>query len=180
MLYQAFSWNVDHILLNISLFGIWLSTSFHTSRQSTHWIDFLLYIYSTQFHYSGVIMNVMASQITGVSILCLTVGSDTDQRKKWKLCVTGLCEKHQSSVSLAFVLGIHWWQVNSPHKGPVTRKMFPFDDVIMSKEVFISFIKCPGDTDFNAYLGKCKQYICVWYPLHNCWFNTTKCNRSYK
>ena len=27
--------------------------------------------------------------------------------------------------------GIHRWPVNSPHKGPVTRKMFPFDDVIM-------------------------------------------------
>ena len=38
--------------------------------------------------------------------------------------------KHQSSASLAFVLGIHRWPVNSPHKGPVTRKMFPFDDVI--------------------------------------------------
>ena len=24
-----------------------------------------------------------------------------------------------------------WWPVNSPHKGPVTRKMCPFDDVIM-------------------------------------------------
>ena len=29
--------------------------------------------------------------------------------------------------------GIHRWPVDSPHKGPVTRKMFPFDDVIMSK-----------------------------------------------
>ena len=36
------------------------------------------------------------------------------------------------SASLAFVRGIHWWSVNSPHKGPVTRKMFPFDDVIMN------------------------------------------------
>ena len=27
--------------------------------------------------------------------------------------------------------GIHLGPVNSPHKGPVTRKMFPFDDVIM-------------------------------------------------
>ena len=44
--------------------------------------------------------------------------SDADQRK------------HQSSVSLAFVRGIHRSPVNSPHKGPVTRKMFPFDDVI--------------------------------------------------
>ena len=39
--------------------------------------------------------------------------------------------KHQSPVSLPFVRGIHRWPVNSPHKGPVTRKMFPFDDVIM-------------------------------------------------
>ena len=40
-------------------------------------------------------------------------------------------KKHQSSASLAFVRGIHRWPVNSPHKGPVTRNMFPFDDVIM-------------------------------------------------
>ena len=40
--------------------------------------------------------------------------------------------KHQSSASLAFVWGIHRWPVNFPHKGPVTRKMFPFDDVITS------------------------------------------------
>ena len=39
--------------------------------------------------------------------------------------------KHQSSASLASVRGIHRWPVNSPHKGPVTRKMFPFDGVIM-------------------------------------------------
>ena len=39
--------------------------------------------------------------------------------------------KHQSSASLAFVRRIHRRPVNSPHKGPVTRKMFPFDDVIM-------------------------------------------------
>ena len=39
--------------------------------------------------------------------------------------------KHHSFASLAFVGGIHRWPVNSPHKGPVTRKMFPFDDVIM-------------------------------------------------
>ena len=38
---------------------------------------------------------------------------------------------HQSSASLAFVPEIHRWPVNSPHKWPVTRKMFPFDDVIM-------------------------------------------------
>ena len=53
-----------------------------------------------------------------VTIIYSTVYSDTDQRK------------HQSSASLVFVWGIHRGQVNSPHKWPVTRKMFPFDDVI--------------------------------------------------
>ena len=37
---------------------------------------------------------------------------------------------HQSSASLAFGRGIHQWPVNSPHKGPVARKMFRFDDVL--------------------------------------------------
>ena len=42
-------------------------------------------------------------------------------------------------MSLAFVLGIHREPVNSPHKWPVTRKMFPFDDVIMAPEESISY-----------------------------------------
>ena len=66
-------------------------------------------------------MSVMASQITSLKIVSSTVYSDADRRK------------HQSSASLAFVGGIHWWPVNSPHKWPALRKMFPFDDVIMSK-----------------------------------------------
>ena len=46
-------------------------------------------------------------------------------------CLNADQRKHQSSASLASVRGIHRRPVNSPHKGPVTRKMFPFDDVIM-------------------------------------------------
>ena len=42
--------------------------------------------------------------------------------------------KHQRSASLAFVRGIHRSPVNSPHKGPVTRKMFSVDDVMFSWE----------------------------------------------
>ena len=41
-------------------------------------------------------------------------------KKTSKLRVTGLC------------VGNSPGPVNSPHKGPVTRKMFPFDDVIMN------------------------------------------------
>ena len=73
-------------------------------------------------HYSDVIMGAMASQITSLSVVYSTVYSGGDQRK------------HQSSSSLAFVRGTHRWPVDSPHKWPVTRKMFPFDDVIMGCE----------------------------------------------
>ena len=73
-------------------------------------------------HYSDVIMSAMASQITSVLIVNSTACSGADQRK------------HQSSASLVFVRGIHRWP-NSPHKGPVTLRMLPFDDVIMNCEV---------------------------------------------
>ena len=39
--------------------------------------------------------------------------------------------KYQSSASLAFVRGIHRDRWIPRTKGPVTRKMFPFDEVIM-------------------------------------------------
>ena len=66
-------------------------------------------------------MSAMASQITSLTIVYSTVYSGVDQRK------------HQSSASLVFVWGIHRRPVNSPHKSPVMRKMFPFDDVIMAE-----------------------------------------------
>ena len=64
-------------------------------------------------------MTMMASQITSITIVYLTVYSGAYQRK------------HQSSASLAFVWGIQRAPVNSPHKWSVLRKMFPFDDVII-------------------------------------------------
>ena len=70
-------------------------------------------------HYNDVIMSMMASQITSDCIVCWTVCSGADQRK------------HQSCASLASVRGIHRWLVNSPHKEPVMRKIFTFDNVIM-------------------------------------------------
>ena len=80
-------------------------------------------------HYDDVIMTMLASQITSLPVVCSIVYSDVNQRK------------HQSSASLAFVREIHRGPVNFPHKWPVTRKMFPFDDVIMSKGLvyFASF-----------------------------------------
>ena len=88
-------------------------------------------------HYSDVIMGAMASQIISVSIVYSTVCSGADQRK------------HQSSASLAFVRGIHRWPVNSPQKGPVTRKMFPLDDVIMGCYVRHILALNRHQTNFN-------------------------------
>ena len=75
-------------------------------------------------HYCDVLMDAAASQITSLTIVYSAFYSDTDQRK------------HQNSASLAFMRGIHRGQVNSPHKGPVTWKMIPFDDVIMHTQCF--------------------------------------------
>ena len=79
-------------------------------------------------HYSDVIMSAMASQITGVSTVCSIVCSGAEQKK------------HQSSASVGFVRGIHKWPVVGPHKGPETRKMLPFDDVLMHKSILASYI----------------------------------------
>ena len=73
-------------------------------------------------------MGAIASQITSLTIIYSTVYSDADQRK------------HQSSASLAFVRGIHRGPVNSPHRWQVTRKMFPFDDVITTAVEMTSYI----------------------------------------
>ena len=93
------------------------------------------------YHYGDVIMGAIASQITSLTIVYSTIYSDTDQRK------------HQSSTSLAFVQGIHQGPVNSPHKWPVTRKMFPFDDIIMTKQ----------STQSLLVLGN--GLVLVWYKI---------------
>ena len=76
--------------------------------------------------YNYVIMGAIASQITSLTIVYSTVYSGADQRK------------HQSSASLASVRGFQRWPVNSPHKGPEKRKMFPFDDVIMAASILFA------------------------------------------
>ena len=73
-------------------------------------------------HYSDVIMSVVASQITVVAIVCPTVRCRS--KKTSKVCATSICEGNPP------VTG------GSPHKGPVTRKISPFDDVLMSRRIW--------------------------------------------
>ena len=77
---------------------------------------------------NDVIIDAMVYQITSLTIAYSTVYSGADQRK------------HQSSAPVALVRRIHRLPVNSLHKGPVTRTMFPLDDVIMINELSIVWI----------------------------------------
>ena len=115
-------------------------------------------IYSSSLHYNDIIMSAMVSGITSLMIVYSTVCSSSDQRK------------HQSSTTLAYVRGIHQWLVNSPHKGSVTRKMFPFDDLIMIQAYFTLKV------DFyflNLLSWNCMFHIisCLLFLLISCAFN---------
>ena len=96
-------------------------------------------------HYNDVIMTTMASQITSLAIVYSTVYSDTDERK------------HQSSASLAFLRAIHRWPVNSLHKGPVTRNIFPFDDVTVGNS---KHSMCPLWTGVRRPIC---ETMCAWH-----------------
>ena len=115
-------------------------------------------------------MITMASQITSLTVAYSTVYSDADQRK------------HQRSASPAFVWGIHRGSVNSPHSWPVTRKIFPFDDVIMRiclhatltlyVWLFFSFIQTSTacfmlGINFQQNSGFWRQ---LFSPKHNSWW----------
>ena len=89
------------------------------------WTEMTMRNILSTLNQSDVITSEMASQIVGVSIVCSTVCSGADQMK------------HQRFASLAFVREIHLSPVDSPNKGTLTRKMFPFDDVIMLSLVLI-------------------------------------------
>ena len=99
----------------------YICTTYHiwTLRHSQLKLFFVENMDTLILYYNDVIMRTMASQITSLASVYSTVYSGADQRK------------HQSSAPLSFVWGIHRGPVNSPHKWPVTRKTFPFDDAIM-------------------------------------------------
>ena len=110
-----------------------LTKNDNDNKISTHIYVYMIYMHLSMFttdvndnvYYSVVIIGAMASQITSLTIVYSTVYSGADQRrssKTSKLRVTGLCEGNSPVTR------------NSPHKGPVTRNLFPFDVVIMTNE----------------------------------------------
>ena len=74
-------------------------------------------------------MSAMTSQITSLTIVYSTIYSRRRSKKISKLRVIGFCEGN-SAVTGEF-----------PRKGPATRKMFPFDDVIKKQATTGVFVK---------------------------------------
>ena len=103
-------------------------------------------------HYDDVIMTMLASQITSLLVVYSIVYSGVNQRK------------HQSSASLAFVREIHRGPVNFPHKWPVTRKMFPFDYVIMFTTNYSTTFSRPSASDIIS--KKCIRQTWIHQKLY--------------
>ena len=90
------------------------------------------FIISTSGIHQNIILHRRHNERDGVSshqphdCLLKRYNTGADQRKQ------------QSSASLAFVREIHRWPVDSPHKGPIMRETFPFDDVIMKNSSMLT------------------------------------------
>ena len=99
-------------------------------------------------------MGTTTSHITSLTIIFSTVYPGADQRK------------YGSSTSLAFVRGIRRGPVNSPHKWPVTPKMFPFDEVIMVSEKSGILASVPKYAIVSRFVGNCLWFasVDIWLP----------------
>ena len=151
----------------------WPDSLAHICGSSGRWIKEVI-IWGAwskaQEYYSDVIMGAIMFQITSLTIVYSTVHSGADQRK------------HQSSAALAYVRGIHRWPVNSPHKWPVTRKRFLFDDVMTSGDetcnrhscvAFLQIKRIPFRTNMHRHSDSIWYfafYIFGW--LKACWART--------
>ena len=97
----------------------------HSSEESDALFDLALRRILIFYHYNDVMMTAMASQITSLTMFTqrfiqAQINENTKASRHWR----------------HFVKGIHRWPVNSPHEGPVTREVFPFDDVIMMTGIY--------------------------------------------
>ena len=131
--------------------------------------DFMILIMSSEIlkgidHYSCVIMN---PPITKKSMGCQPPDHYNDitwvswyvKSLAYQLFVqqfvkADLKEKINALHYWSFVRGIHWWPVDSPHKGPVIQKASPYHDIITS----------PEDCKMSVTPGK---DVCgVWYMIY--------------
>ena len=162
----------------------WIAINLLLVICSAYWTPNNTQAHTHPHHYNGVIMDTIASQIVGLTIVDSTVYSDQrpQQSKSHKSVTLFICHSlvafHQICIKkLNKTTQRPWWsyrtlqwgyngldgvsnhqphhcllnrlfrrisketsklRVNSPHKWPVTRKIFPFDGVIMRYSVHYS------------------------------------------
>ena len=112
-------------------------------------------------HHSDVIMSAMASQITGVSIVCSTVCSGEDQRtpqsSEQGLCVTVLCERNPPATG------------GSSSQRACNAEMFPFDDVTIQNHQIYNLGKTRSGSSLISLKHLLVTYVCV-INLGHKWF----------
>ena len=143
---NVFSNQLVKMVASVSAIGTILPCVVKPHHALSHW---WLPLYTFIDHYNNAIMDVMAYQITSRMIVYWTVYSGADQRK------------HQSSASLVFVRGNHRWPVNSPHKWPVMRKMFPFNGVIIRERCLMQRYNMDDVAWLKMHFWT--QYCCIHY-----------------
>ena len=117
----------------------------------------MLLFYHIILSIMSITITTMASLITSLTVVYSTIYSGADQRK------------HKSSASLAFVRGIHRGPVNSPHKWPVTRKMF-----LMTSSCHTIIIL----NEIRMYLGQTIEYLLSTFS-HLC-YETYTCSYQFE
>ena len=126
---------------------------------------------SSVFRYNDVILGAMASEITSPTTVYSNAYLGADQRKR------------QSSASLAYVRGNLRRPVNSPHRWPVTRKMFPLDDVIMHYDSVSEWCDSfrrdvhTGIHQGGTWSDYCLGIVSVWTDMidHSVFLNNNPC-----
>ena len=110
-----------------------------------------------EWHYCDVMMGTMASQITGLTIVCSTIHLGADQRK------------HHSSASLAFVQGIH--------------RLRAYQHLIyyaFAKVWLVSNTHSNANTQRNLFVNSVLHFALKMSnePAHNLWFQLSSLDRE--
>ena len=100
--------------LSVSVKSLFMRSVTHETEAAQ---SIRVYWQTLQWRHNG--LDGVSNHSTSLTIVYSAVYSGADQTK------------NPSSASPAFVQGFHRGPVYFPHKGPVTRKMFPFHDVII-------------------------------------------------
>ena len=105
-------------------------------------LDRLIFIMESIYRQDSIfrLRQVMSNCTAFISNGSTSVLSPVDPNHQPHDCLINCLFRRRSNKTLNLrvtgsVMGIHRWPVNSPHKGSVMRKMFPFDDVIITSSV---------------------------------------------